>query len=282
MPERKSFVFSGNHFLDLTIYHFGHESCKPLHSFGPAKRNHFLFHYIFSGKGFFHSRSDAGQNNEYSLRAGQGFLIWPDQEFSYWADGKDPWEYVWIEFDGFKAKGFVFEAGLTFNDPVYCVRDVKELNKIKNALLDILNHAERSSLEVMGRFYLFISALIASSSKRKEVSRSNLKEFYTREAIAYIDRHYHENITVQNIAAYCRLDRSYMGKVFKSVMNISLQDFLMRYRISKACDILQTTSHSIGEISAMVGYSNLYNFSRTFRTIMGISPSYWRTANKLR
>ena len=44
-------VFSDDRFMDLTLYQYGYEQCLPLHSYGPFVRNHFLFHYIISGKG---------------------------------------------------------------------------------------------------------------------------------------------------------------------------------------------------------------------------------------
>ena len=44
-------IFSDDRFMDLTLYQYGYEKCQPLHSFGPAVRNHYLFHYIVSGKG---------------------------------------------------------------------------------------------------------------------------------------------------------------------------------------------------------------------------------------
>jgi hypothetical protein len=42
-------IFPNETFVDLSLYQFGYEECDPLHSFGPARRNHFLFHYILSG-----------------------------------------------------------------------------------------------------------------------------------------------------------------------------------------------------------------------------------------
>ena len=44
-------IFSNELFLDLTVYQYGYEKCDPLHSYGPFVRNHYLFHYIISGKG---------------------------------------------------------------------------------------------------------------------------------------------------------------------------------------------------------------------------------------
>ena len=50
-------VFQNDKNIDLTMFQYGWEQCAPLHSFGPAKRNHYLFHYVFSGTGYLRSIS---------------------------------------------------------------------------------------------------------------------------------------------------------------------------------------------------------------------------------
>ena len=42
-------VFPNENFVDLSLYQYGWEHCAPSHSYGPAARNHYLFHYVISG-----------------------------------------------------------------------------------------------------------------------------------------------------------------------------------------------------------------------------------------
>ena len=44
-------IFPNENFIDLCMYQFGYEQCEAGHSFGPATRNHYLFHYVLSGTG---------------------------------------------------------------------------------------------------------------------------------------------------------------------------------------------------------------------------------------
>lgn len=275
-------VFSSKSYIDLTMHQYGHATCDPLHAFGPAVRNHFLFHYIISGKGTLVSTNSQGTDDEYQLEGGHGFLIWPGQRNTYIADQHDPWAYVWIEFDGLKAQELIVEAGLGYDHPIYISHNNVEKEKLKQEMLTIAQDKNLMSVESIGHLYLFLGALINSSSMRKKVAGGNLREFYVREAIAYIEQHYQSPITVEDIASYCNLNRGYLSKIFGTVLSTPPQAFLVAYRLNKACELLKITNKPIGEISAMVGYHNQLHFSRTFRQKYGIPPSLWRQQNKLR
>ena len=49
--KMKFHIIQDERFVDMNLLQVGWEKCKPLHQFGPAIRNHFLFHYVISGKG---------------------------------------------------------------------------------------------------------------------------------------------------------------------------------------------------------------------------------------
>lgn len=130
-------LFPHEHFLDIRPYQYGWEECEPLHSFGPFVRNHYLFHYIISGKGMLYSHAANGNIHEYRLDAGQGFLICPGQINLYTADEKDPWKYVWIEFDGMRAEECLLQAGLEQSQPIYRPRSIEEGKLLQETICSI-------------------------------------------------------------------------------------------------------------------------------------------------
>ena len=79
-------IFPNENFIDLCMYQFGYEQCDPGHSFGPATRNHYLFHYILSGTGTLMADDFQGNTQTYSVKSGQGFMIFPGQINTYIAD----------------------------------------------------------------------------------------------------------------------------------------------------------------------------------------------------
>lgn len=271
-------IFYNENFVDFTLYQYGWESCDSGHLYGPATRNHYLFHYIISGKGKLIATNENQITTEYILCAGQGFLITPDTINTYIADQQNPWEYVWLEFDGLKVSENLELAGLSVDQPIYKSKKEAERNRLKEEMLYIAQHPEESSLCLIGHLYLFMDALVKSSATKKTLKSGNLKDFYIRESIHFIEQYYKDPITIEDIASYCNLNRSYFGKLFKESLNISPQEFLIKFRMTKACELLRFTNKSIGEISHCVGYENQLHFSRAFKKEFQISPKLWRNS----
>lgn len=281
MEKRYKFdTFQNDKNIDITLFQYGWEQCLPMHSFGPAKRNHYLFHFVFSGKGLLNSNNSDDETKQYKIEANQGFLICPGQVNTYFADEHLPWEYAWVEFDGVKALEFMEMAGLSFDQPVYRMKKREHADNTKRLLMHIVDNPFNSSINQIGYLYLFFDELIRNSATRRIMPSGNLKDAYVKEAIAFIEKNYRYAITVEDIAAFCNLNRNYLGKLFKENTNQTLQHFLMYYRMNRAAELLKFTDMTINEIGKACGYQNQLHFSRAFKTIFGLSPNHWREKNK--
>lgn len=273
-------IFPNKNFIDLGMYQHGYEQCEPGHSFGPATRNHYLFHYVISGTGTLMADNAKGETQTYSIKSGQGFLIFPGQITTYIADQNLPWEYVWIEFDGLRVKEALDLTELSVNTPVYHSHSKDLREQLMNEMLYIVHHAKESPFHLIGHLYLFLDYLTQSAKSTKLVQSSKMSDYYIKEAINYIEQNFQNNITIEDIAAVCGINRSYFGKIFRNSIGRSPQEFLMNYRMVKATELLKLTSLSIAEIGAAVGYENQLHFSRAFKTIYGVSPRAWRNQHK--
>lgn len=276
MNQMITSIFPSENFIDMILYQYGWEQCNPSHSFGPAIRNHFLFHYVISGTGTLYTTNAKGESQTWTVNAGEGFMIFPHQVCTYIADAEQPWEYTWIEFDGLRAKEMLEQAGLTMNMPIYRTDQPDLRDTMCQEMLYIVHHSDTSPFHLIGHLYLFIDALTHSSASAKEAKENNLRDFYIRQALSFIEQNYQNEITIEDIAASCRLNRSYFGKIFHENVGKSPQEFLITYRMTKAADLLKLTTLSVGEISTAVGYVNQLHFSRAFKNVYGISPRQWR------
>ena len=272
-------VFPSENFIDLGLYQFGWEQCDPSHSFGPAARNHYLFHLCLSGTGTLIADNTQGESISYQIKSGQGFMMFPHQVCTYIADHEIPWEYVWIEFDGLRAKETVELTGLGRNQPIYKAYNKDIAETMKSEMLYIINNKDASPFHLIGHLYLFIDSLVRSSTSAKIGMGNSLRDFYIKEAFSFIEQNFQNDISVEDIAASCGLNRSYFGKIFHENMGKSPQEFLISYRMTKATELLKLTGLSIADIGNAVGYPNQLHFSRAFKNVYGISPRQWRYEN---
>jgi AraC-like DNA-binding protein len=274
-------IFPNETFVDLGLYQFGWEKCTPSHSFGPSARNHYLFHYVLSGTGVLRADDGKGNTHTYDIKSGQGFMIFPGQITTYTADNELPWEYAWLEFDGLRVRETLDVTGISMDHPIYHAKykDIRE-DMVKE-LMYIIHNKEASPFHLIGHMYLFLDYLTRSASLSNLPKGSKLQDYYIKEAIFYIQQNFHNDITVEDIAATCGLNRSYFGKIFKNSVGQTPQEFLLNYRMIKATELLKLTHLSIGDISSAVGYSNQLHFSRAFKNIYSVSPREWRKQNRI-
>lgn len=282
MSDLLFYVFPNENFVDLGLYQFGKEQCEPAHSFGPASRNHYLFHFVLSGTGKLMADNAKGETQTYQIKSGQGFMIFPRQITTYIADQHLPWEYVWIEFDGLRAKEIVELAGLSLDNPVYRAHSKELREEMKKEMLYMAEHGEESPFHLIGHLYLFIDYMSRSSVSMRLSSEGRVQDFYIKEALTYIEQNFQNDISVEGIAKSCGLNRSYFGRIFKDAIGKSPKEFIMDYRMVKATELLKLTDLTIGDIGNAVGYPNQLHFSRAFKHTYGMSPREWRNKNKIR
>lgn len=276
MSEKAFSVFPNETFIDLGLYQFGRETCRPAHSYGPATRNHYLFHYIVSGRGTLLSDDSSGNTRTYHLKSGQAFMIFPNQINTYIADKDDPWEYIWLEFDGLRVKEAIELAGFSKSNPIYRTHKEDLREKMVSEMVYIVQNKTAPPFHLIGHLYLFFDYLARSATPLPTPKGSKLRDFYIKEAISFIEQNFQDNISVEDIALACGLNRSYFGKIFHDAVGKSPQQFLLNYRMIKAAELLKLSQLSIGEISNAVGYVNQLHFSRAFKNMYGISPKEWR------
>ena len=158
-PNKLKFhVFRDERFIDLNLYQFGWERTAPLHSYGPHARNHYLFHYVISGKGTLFANEQV-----YEITAGHGFLVVPGQITTYRADEQEPWEYTWIEFDGLRAQESLRLAGISGMEPVYTPSGRAAGEKLCQQMMYIVNNGNAEPIHLIGHGFLFLSQLVESS-----------------------------------------------------------------------------------------------------------------------
>lgn len=256
---------------DINMYKCGIEDCDPEHSWGPAIRDHYLVHFVLSGKGIFRY-----MDKIYRLEKGQGFLIIPGVIAQYESDSSEPWSYAWIGFNGLMAEKYLTYAGLSCENAVFEYKNEEYVRECFQGMLSTKSLAKSGEIRRLGFLYMILSQLIEESDKAAPQSSEDRKKGYVRKVLEYIQINYSREISVMEISSYIGLDRSYLSSLFRHYMNTSIQKFIIEYRVNKACELMRNAALSLADISRSVGYEDPLLFSKTFRKLKGLPPREYR------
>lgn len=92
----------------------------------------------------------------------------------------------------------------------------------------------------------------------------------------YIHSHYHEGISLKTLGQQFHINAIYLGQLFQKEVGAVFSEYLNRYRLEKAKELLKTTHYRAGEIGKKVGYSDTAYFYKQFKKSVGTTPSDWR------
>jgi len=98
--------------------------------------------------------------------------------------------------------------------------------------------------------------------------------------LSFINENYMKPVSLARISENAYLSPIYVSKVFKETTGESPINYLIRVRLSKACELLDSKDATIREIARLVGYEDAYYFSKLFKKYFGISPMAYRKTTK--
>jgi AraC-like DNA-binding protein len=97
---------------------------------------------------------------------------------------------------------------------------------------------------------------------------------FQKEIIKYVHERYdNPNLNIDSIGAVFDMAPSYVSKIFKADYGETLVDFINKYRLEKAKELIATERYTLNEIAGMVGYSHIRTFNRVFKKYEGVPPS---------
>lgn len=253
---------------ELYIFECGFEHCTHREPYQYEQIDYYLIHYITEGEGIFFIKDQV-----HHLKVGDGFIIPPFTDNNYYPCQDNPWVYKWIGINGSKAKDLLNSCGFLLNDN-YIFNYSKD-NTLSYLFESIYNSCSSNKLfEALGYLYQTLSKLMCenTSSSIEDTSTKGYLEL----SIEFIEKNYTKNISVSDISNYLNIDRSHFYKIFKLHMMSTPQQFIIEYKLKKACDLLRKSSYSISEISLLSGFSSQSYFSKVFKKNINLTPLEYR------
>lgn len=253
--------------VPLAMQHCGHEPCTPGHSFGPFVRGHYLIHYIARGRGVFEKGG-----HEYSLAAGQGFLISPGELTTYRADQADPWDYYWFGFSGRLAQGILHQCRLDAQSPVFSCRSPGEAIEVLRLLIAAASApAPGREMQLLAHMFSFLAQVQAL-----DASPTQPPPDAARMAARYMQDNFAYPITVEDVARHVGLSRSQLFRVYKRAYGSSPGEALMEQRLELAASLLAQGGYTVAQTCYSSGFADPNHFSKMFKRRYGVPPRGYR------
>lgn len=118
------------------------------------------------------------------------------------------------------------------------------------------------------------------SSKREDFVSKDLDENRIYQALQYIQSHYMEAITLEDICSQLNISKSECCRCFKRNLRMTPFEYLMIHRISIAAKLLGKTNQTITEIAIHTGFNSNSYFCKIFKKYMSASPMEYRKTRK--
>ena len=117
-----------------------------------------------------------------------------------------------------------------------------------------------------------------STEQEEPEERENAGSFLVNRALDYLEEHYAEKLTLQEVADACYVSQWHLSKLLNRYTKKNFYDLLNNRRIRAAKELLADPSLRIGDIGEMIGYADPAHFARVFRKIAGMSANEYRNS----
>ena len=238
----------------------------------PKGRLDYQLLYVSSGKAFF----DLGEETIVEVSAGSMVLYRPGEPQRYWYCVQDRPEVCWIHFTGSQADRLLSESGFEKQKKVLSVDISSDYPALFRQIIRELQLKRPCFEEFLPLHLGRIFAEIHRSQKEHTLDHS-LNRGEIAKAVHEFNESFAKEIYIRDYAAAQHMSVCWFIRSFRAYMGVTPMQYITSLRITRAKELLRSTSYSIQEISTMVGYENPLYFSRIFKKQTGSSPKEYRS-----
>ena len=207
-------------------------------------------------------------DNRFTVTKGKGILVKPGMSVVVKSDSIEPVVMICVKISGESVKSFLSLIDKKQNS---IILDFDSNGKIADSARDLITECAKtysSDYAIILSFYDFINSMHEHYTEKKIPT----KNVYMTRAVEYIKQNYNKNLSVEGIANMLGIERSYLSRLFKTYKNKSTQNYIIDYRMRQAKRMFEEEDMNVSQVCTAVGYTNIYCFSRIFKSRVGMPP----------
>lgn len=270
-------------FLNSSIYitWAGHRYCDAEHMIGPRVLDTYKLLFVINGKGYLKQ----GDNPLITISQGDIVILFPKERHHYYADPEDPWELMWVSFNGSICPTLLKEVGLSHDNYILTNALTHSIQRTLQTLINSLGDTDDvDRLCATGQLYILFAYLRQMSEKKKrrpEITNAN-QDPCVWKAIRFIEQNFYLDINVDMLCKHVNYSRSYLSRIFKTELNMSIPEYTNMVRIQNAKSLLTETNMPMHEIATSIGIHDSFYFSKLFKKITGETPREYRKSHQIK
>ena len=216
-------------------------------------------------------------NQRFALEAGDLFVAFPNQEHGY-EDTKNIAGFVLIVPAQPYLSAFhsVFEQNIPLQ-PVLKKGTWEHTGILQLAQMAFPEWHSASKAVMQGYGMLIVGKLLPLLTLTKLPAGQATA---MQEVLLYINHHYTEPLSRQEIAKAVGYNESYISHIFSDQLNTTLTDYITSLRINDAKQLLTETDMTVSQMAAHLGFGTIRSFNRAFLKQTGLTPTAYRTAEQ--
>ena len=220
----------------------------------------------------------------YQVRKGEILIVPPDTLHSL-TMGEGSSRYLFLfESDAIMTMRDIKSMAMYFHKPFH-LRDGSDAHvRIRELLLRAREAYEKRDLMWNTMCYSCILRVYATLGQRYlsgikprtgEAVR-NMDSEVINAVMTYINNHYREELSLEDVAKFAGFSRYYFSRSFKRQTGYSFKDYLCQKRLQVAMDLLIRTNRSMRDVAIESGFGSVATFNRVFREKKGCTPTQYR------
>ena len=231
--------------------------------------NEYQIIYIIGGQGMFQS----SHCRPVKVRSGQMILLFPGEWHTYSPDTETGWHEHWIGFNGSAMDHLVEKGFFVPSNPIYDIGFNEQIVQLYHQAASIAQEERPGFQQQLAGI---VQMLLGFTFAQTRQGHGENHEEQLAVAKQYVLKHFHEDITPEDMAAKAGMSLSQFRHHFKAYTGFSPHSYIMHVRLNKSKELLVNTDMSSKEIAYTVGFNTPYYFSIHFKRVVGISPMDYR------
>lgn len=206
---------------------------------------------------------------EHRLTAGTVALIPRHMASSYRTADNEWWEFYWIHPTAEVSARFLDTIA---KNKIYC-KKCSSMQPYKEQMEELFSLCGEYAFDTTLQLSRKVSELLhlCAADLRAEVE----KPPFSQRAILYIEQHFREDITVEDIAQALFVSSAHLIRIFKKEVGCTPHRYLIRHRLMFAIPLLKYSHLSVKEIALSLGFSSASHFISSFRKEYGCTPTQY-------